>query len=61
VLGNLFKSKQSQNDRTELVVMVTPRSIEAQQQINAATIRRADEMQASVDPVINRINAKLAE
>jgi pilus assembly protein CpaC len=61
ILGNLFKSKQYQNDRTELVVMVTPRSIEAEQQISAATIRHADEMQASVDPIINRINAKLAE
>jgi pilus assembly protein CpaC len=61
ILGNLFKSKQYQNDRTELVVMVTPRSIEAEQQINAATIRRADDIKASVDPIINRINAKLAE
>ena len=61
ILGNLFKSKQYQNDRTELVVMVTPRSIEAQQQINTAQIRKADEMQTRVDPVISRINSKLAE
>jgi hypothetical protein len=41
--------------------MVTPRSIEAQQQINAASIRKADELQTRVDPVISRINSKLAE
>jgi pilus assembly protein CpaC len=61
VLGNLFKSKQFQNDRTELVVLVTPRSVGAQQELNAAGIRRADELEARVKPVINVINSKLAE
>ncbi|HXA36702.1 MAG TPA: pilus assembly protein N-terminal domain-containing protein [Steroidobacteraceae bacterium] len=61
VLGNLFKSKQFQNDRTELVVMVTPRSVAVGQQANAASIGRADEMQAHVTPTINVINGKLAE
>ena len=61
VLGNLFKSKQFQNDRTELVVMVTPRSMDAAREANAASIRRADEMQSKVQPIINVINSKLAE
>jgi len=61
VLGNLFKSKQYQNDRTELVVLVTPRAINAQSDINTAAIHEADRMQAHVDPVINVINSKLAE
>ena len=61
VLGNLFKSKQYQNDRTELVVMVTPRSLGAAQEQNAAAIRQADQMQARVDPMIKVINNKLAE
>ena len=61
VLGNLFKSKQFQNDRTELVVMVTPRSVDVAKQANEASIRRADEMQAKVQPIIDVINSKLAE
>jgi len=61
VLGNLFKSKQFQNDRTELVVMVTPRSVEAGRDANAASVREAEQMQARVTPTINIINSKLAE
>jgi pilus assembly protein CpaC len=61
VLGNLFKSKQFQNDRTELVVMVTPRSVESQREYNAASIREADQVQARVTPTINAINSKLAQ
>ena len=61
VLGNLFKSKNFKNDRTELVVMVTPRSIEVARDANAASIREADQMQAHVQPFINVINSKLAE
>jgi pilus assembly protein CpaC len=61
VLGNLFKSKQFQNDRTELVVLVTPRSVEAQHEANDASIREADQMQARVEPIIKSINSKLAE
>jgi pilus assembly protein CpaC len=61
VLGNLFKSKQFQNDRTELVVMVTPRSVDANSAINIASIHEADQIKAKVDPIINVINSKLAE
>jgi len=61
VLGNLFKSKQFQNERTELVVMVTPHSIEVAKDMNDAAIAKANEMQKRVDPVINKINSKLAE
>jgi pilus assembly protein CpaC len=61
VLGNLFKSKQFQNDRTELVVMVTPRSVSSQQELNTATIKRANDIQKNLDPIISRINGKLAE
>ena len=61
VLGNLFKSKQFQNDRTELVVMVTPRSVAAGRDANAASVREAEQMQARVTPTINIINSKLAE
>jgi pilus assembly protein CpaC len=61
VLGNLFKSKQYQNDRTELVVMVTPRSSGAAREANAAAIREADRMQAHIQPTIDVINNRLAE
>ncbi len=61
VLGNLFKSKQYQNDRTELVVMVTPRSVEAGNELNARLIGNADAAQKKLDPIINKINSKLAE
>jgi pilus assembly protein CpaC len=61
VLGNLFKSKQYQNERTELVVMVTPRSGGVAQEANTAAIRQADQMQAHVQPTIDVINNRLAE
>ena len=61
MLGNLFKSKQFQNDRTELVVMVTPHSVEVGRDTNAAQIREADQMQARVTPAIDAINSKRAE
>lgn len=61
VLGNLFKSKSFQNDRTELVVVVTPHSIASGDELNSARIQQADQMQAKVQPTINVINSKLAE
>ena len=61
VLGNLFKSKGYKNDRTELLILVTPRSLAGQKQANDASIRRADEIKSHVDPIINAINSKLAE
>jgi pilus assembly protein CpaC len=61
VLGNLFKSKQYQNARTELVVLVTPRAVNAQSPTNAASMQRADEMQAHVEPSVTWINNRLTE
>jgi pilus assembly protein CpaC len=61
VLGNLFKSKQYQNDRTELVVMVTPRSVEVANDLNDKAIANANQIQKRLDPVISKINSKLAE
>ena len=61
VLGHLFKSRQYQNDRTELVVMVTPRSLDSAREANAASMRQADQMAARVQPTITYINNRLAE
>ena len=41
--------------------VVTPRSIDAQKEINAASIKRAGDIQTRLDPIINKINSKLAE
>jgi pilus assembly protein CpaC len=61
ILGNLFKSKQYQNDRTELLIVVTPRAVNGQSPLSAAAVHRADEMQSKAQPTINWINARLAE
>ncbi len=54
VLGALFKSKEFQNERTELIVMVTPRATSAQTDLNTAAIRQADQYAAGVNKIINR-------
>jgi pilus assembly protein CpaC len=59
ILGNLFKSRQYQNDRTELVIVVTPRALDPD--LNAAAVKRADELQGRVEPSIGWINARLTE
>jgi len=61
VLGHLFKSNGYNNDRTELVIVVTPHAVSADGQLNAAAVHRADEMQSRVDPSVNWINARLTE
>ncbi len=61
VLGNLFKSKGFQNDRTELVVLVTPHSIAVGSELNAAAVRHADEIDTKLAPTLKYINARLAE
>jgi pilus assembly protein CpaC len=61
ILGNLFKSKQYQNDRTELVIVVTPRAVDADAPLNVASIRQADQLQKTVQPAIDWTNARLAE
>jgi pilus assembly protein CpaC len=58
VLGALFRSKEFQNERTELIVMVTPRSVDAQSDSNVALIRQADQQAAGVTSLIN---SKMAE
>ncbi len=58
VLGALFKSKEFQNERTELVVLVTPRAIDAQAEQNVAAIRRSDDSTASANNIINRYMAE---
>jgi pilus assembly protein CpaC len=58
VLGALFRSKEFQNERTELVVMVTPRAINAQTESNVATIKQADQKAVGVTSFIN---SKMAE
>jgi pilus assembly protein CpaC len=54
VLGALFRSKEFQNERTELVVMVTPRAVDVQGAANTASIGRADQIADGVNKVINR-------
>jgi pilus assembly protein CpaC len=49
VLGNLFRSQEFQ-----LVVMVTPRSVDRQTESNVASIQRADQVAAGVNKTINR-------
>jgi pilus assembly protein CpaC len=61
VLGNLFKSKQFQNDRTELVVLVTPRTLDVGGEINTAAVHEANQMESHVAPTFNAINSKVAE
>ena len=61
ILGALFKSKQYQNDRTELVIIVTPHAVNPQSELNAASVHQADQLQNQVAPVVNWTNARLAE
>jgi len=59
VLGALFRSKEFQNERTELVVMVTPRATDSHtESTNRAPIRWADQKSAGVTSLIN---SKMAE
>ena len=61
VLGHLFKSNGYANDRTELVVLVTPHAVSADSQLNATAMHQADQMQSRVDPTITWTNARLTE
>jgi len=54
VLGSLFKSKEFQNERTELVVLVTPRAIDPQAEESTAAVRRSDDLTANANTIINR-------
>jgi len=61
ILGHLFKSTGYGNDRTELVIVVTPVAVNAGSELNAAAIHKADQLQSSVQPTINWTNARLTE
>jgi len=61
VLGHLFKSNNYNNDRTELVIIVTPHSMPVGGELNAAAIHQADQLKSRVEPTIEWTNARLAE
>ena len=61
VLGHLFKSNNYNNNRTELVVVVTPHAVSAGDERSVAAVHRADELHKGVEPTINWTNARLAE
>ena len=61
VLGALFKSKQYQNDRTELVIVVTPRAVDAASELSTKAVAQANELQGKVDPTVTWINNRLTE
>ncbi len=52
VLGALFRSKEFQNERTELIVMVTPRAATPQSETSVAMARRSAEQFTAVKSVI---------
>ena len=54
VLGALFRSKNFQNERTELVVLVTPRSVSAQSEASLAGVRQADQLTAGVNKILTQ-------
>jgi len=61
VLGHLFKSNNYNNDRTELVIVVTPHSMPVGNEISASAVRQADRLKSRVEPTIEWTNARLAE
>ncbi len=58
VLGSLFKSKEFQNERTELVVLVTPRAIDPQAELSTAAVKRSDDLTDNANKIINRYMAE---
>lgn len=54
ILGALFRSKEFINEKTELVVMVTPRIIDAQSETNRAAIERGTRRAEQVGAAIGR-------
>lgn len=57
ILGNLFKSKEFINEKTELVVMVTPRVITAQSVVNTDAIERGTRQATGVTNAIGKYMA----
>jgi pilus assembly protein CpaC len=54
ILGALFRSKNFQNERTELIVMVTPRPATPQSETNVAMMRRSDERYNTFNRLIDK-------
>lgn len=54
ILGALFRSKEFINEKTELVVMVTPRVVTPQSELNTAAIGRANQRADEVNAAIGR-------
>jgi pilus assembly protein CpaC len=53
ILGALFRSKSFQNERTELVVMVTPRPASPQSETSQQMARRSDEHYKAINSLIS--------
>jgi pilus assembly protein CpaC len=54
ILGALFRSKNFQNERTELIVMVTPRPATPQSETNVAMMRRSDDRYNTFNRLIDK-------
>jgi pilus assembly protein CpaC len=55
ILGGLFRTKNFQNERTELVVMVTPRPATPQSETSVAMVKRGDEHYKSINSLISKM------
>jgi pilus assembly protein CpaC len=53
ILGNLFRSKNFQNERTEVVVLVTPRPGNAQSETSVAMAKRSDQRYSAINGLIS--------
>lgn len=58
ILGALFRSKEFQNERTELIVMVTPRAATPQSETSVTLAKRSDE---KFNAIKSLIATKMAE
>ena len=54
ILGALFRSKNFQNERTELIVMVTPRPATPQSETNLAMINRSNDRYNTFNQLISK-------
>jgi pilus assembly protein CpaC len=52
VLGALFKSKQFQNKRTELVIFITPHLYDASSKLNVAAIKKGKQIKKQFEKII---------
>jgi len=61
VLGHLFKSNNYNNERTELVIVVTPHAVSAGSELSVAAVQQAEQLHGRVEPSVNWINGRLTE